>query len=311
MRHSTDAASPRPKPSPAAARHRRPRPAIDAEAPFAARRPGALARMAWRLATAKLPARWRRRVRKHLAYRFAGPYDVSVDGLDLRIYPAENHCDRTILGRGHLPEEPERRLIAPLFRRGMVFVDVGANIGIYSLFVSASTAGTARIVALEPHPRTFAKLDFNCALNGFGRVSRINAGAGAREEETVLLSDGGGNIGNASLLSAVGGGREKTAIRLRPLTGVLADEDVTQVDLLKIDVEGFEDQALLPFFETAERTLWPHHLLLETVHRRFWQRDLLAVLAGAGYEEVGRTEENVLLRLGSAVQSGHEALKGP
>lgn len=288
---------------------RQSRPAIDDGAPFASRPPGMVARFAWRLATAPIPSRWRRRVRKAFANRFAGPYDVAVDGLRLRLYPAENHCDRTIFGRGHLPEEPERALIRPLLSREMVFVDVGANVGVYSLFVLKATAGTARVVALEPHPRTFAKLDFNCRLNGFDRISRINAGAGAGETETTLFSDGGGNIGNASLLREVGGGRDAVTIRLRALADVVAEEKLERIDLLKIDVEGFEDQALLPFFDAAPEALRPLHLLLETVHRHLWRDDLMAALAAAGYEEAGRTSENVLLRKRPAEAAGATAVQ--
>lgn len=279
-------------------RIRSPRPAVDAATPFGAFTPGVLARSAWRLATARsLGSRWRRRIRKFVAARAAGPFDVKADGLCLRVYPAENHCDRTILGRGHLPEEPERALIRPLLERRMTFVDIGANIGVYSLFVSAATAGTARVLAFEPHPRTFAKLDFNCRLNGFDRISRINAGVAGEETETVLFSDGGGNIGSASLIRAVGAGKEEVPVRLRPLATILGEQGIGRIDLLKIDIEGFEDQALLPFFKSAERALWPRHLLVETVHKALWKQDLTAELARLGYETAGRTEENLLLRL--------------
>lgn len=286
-------------------------PLIDRTQPFGSRKAGAAAGLAWRLATARLlPPEWRRRVRKRWAYRYPGPFDVALDGLKLRVYPAENHCDRTILGRHTLPEAPERALVGPRLSEGMVFIDVGANVGVYSLYVSACTKGTARVVALEPHPRTFAKLDYNCAINGFSRVSRINAGAGEAEGETTLFSDGGGNIGNASLLEAVGGGRDRQVVRLRPLASVLAEEGIDDIDLLKIDVEGFEDQALIPFFETAEPSLWPRHILVETIHTSLWRRDLMRYLKDRGYAEAGSTEENRLLVLDreAPVQISGEAL---
>ncbi|MGN6551301.1 MAG: FkbM family methyltransferase [Pararhizobium sp.] len=287
-------------------------PPIDRTQPFGSRRPGGLANLAWRLATARLPAEWRRRVRKRLACRFPGPFDVSLGGLKLRLYPAENRCDRTILGRHALPEVPERALIRPLLRDGMVFVDVGANVGVYSLHISSATKGTARVVALEPHPRTFAKLDYNCAINGFDRVSRINAGAGEAEGEMTLFSDGGGNIGNASLLEAVGGGKERQTVRLRPLVSILAEQGIDRIDLLKIDVEGFEDRALIPFFEAANRALWPRHILVETVHAALWRGDLMRYLKDRGYGDAGRTDENRLLalRASAPVQASSVALNG-
>ncbi|MEP0276218.1 MAG: FkbM family methyltransferase, partial [Nitratireductor sp.] len=118
-----------------------PRPPLDTTTPFGQRRPGFAATAAWRLATAGLlsPAA-RRLVRKRLAGRFDGPFDVEVAGLKLRAYPTENRDDRILLGRGTMPEPAELALIAPRLAPGMVFVDIGANVGTYALFV-ARTAG--------------------------------------------------------------------------------------------------------------------------------------------------------------------------
>ena len=271
-------------------------PAIDADLPFGRRPPGTAARLAWRLATASaLSAGWRRMVRKRLARRFPGPFDVVAEGVALRVYPTENHCDRTIAGRRRLPERPERELIAALLEPGMTFIDIGANVGVYSLFVSQRTAGAARVVALEPHPRTFAKLDFNCRCNGFGRITRLNAGVAAEAGEMTLYSDGGGNIGNASLLAAVGNGREEVRVAVRPLAQILKEEEIERIDLMKIDVEGYEDRALAPFFAATDASLWPRHLLLETVHEKLWRRDLRDDLLAAGYGITAETGENLLL----------------
>lgn len=234
-------------------------------------------------------------LRKHLARRFPGPFDMVAEGVAMRAYPAENHCDRTVVGRLRLPERGERDLIAPLLAPGMTFVDIGANVGVYSLFVSRQTAGAARIVALEPHPRTFAKLDFNCRCNGFANIVRLNSGVAAEAGEMTLYSDGGGNIGNASMLAEVGVGRAQVRVAVRPLRDILQDLKVGRVDLMKIDVEGYEDRALVPFLAASDPALWPHRLLLETVHERMWRHDLRARLDHAGYRVAAETEENVLL----------------
>ncbi len=275
--------------------------AVDVETPFGGRPAGAAARLAWRLATARgLSSGWRRFWRKRLARRFPGPFDILAEGVSVRAYPTENHCDRTIVGRNRLPERPERALVAPLLEQGMTFVDIGANVGVYSLFVSRQTEGTARVVALEPHPRTFAKLDFNCRCNGFDGVRRLNAGVAAEAGVMTLHSDGGGNIGNASLLAAVGRGKEQVQVAVRPLAEIMREEGIERIDLLKIDVEGFEERALAPFFAVADASLWPRHLLLETVHAKLWERDLAADLIDAGYRVLAETEENLLLGLRTA-----------
>ncbi|MEO9613250.1 MAG: FkbM family methyltransferase [Nitratireductor sp.] len=274
-----------------------PRPPLDTTTPFGQRRPGFAATAAWRLATAGLlsPAA-RRLVRKRLAGRFDGPFDVEVAGLKLRAYPTENRDDRILLGRGTMPEPAELALIAPRLAPGMVFVDIGANVGTYALFVARTAGPSGRVLAFEPHPRTFAKLAFNVAANDNGAIVARNLAIAETAGTMTLHSDGGGNIGHASLLAeAAGTVRAGHEVAVRPLAAEIADQGLTRIDLLKIDVEGFEDRALLPFFDQAEPSLWPAAILIETVLSQLWRTDCLAVLAHRGYVVAGETAENVLL----------------
>ncbi len=266
----------------------------DTKSAFGTKRPSAAARVAWLAATNRyLPQRLRRRLRKATATRFAGPFDIEAEGVRLRAYPAENHCDRTALGRGHLPEVPERALIGPLIKPGMVFVDIGANVGVYSLFISSRTDGTARVIAFEPHPRSFSKLWFNCTINGFRSINCINAAVGAHKGEASLFSDGGGNVGGASLRGEAIVPNRSDRVAVVGLAETLSALDIPVIDLLKIDVEGYEDEALLPLFD-ADAAFWPRHILLETVHAGLWQRDVDKALRDHGYRVIGQTAENSL-----------------
>ncbi len=277
----------------------RPDTQLDTASPFGSRAPDDTALAAWRRATSRdLTAAQRKAARAEIAHAFAGPYDVEADGIRLRAYPLENHCDRMVLGRAKLPESDERELIAPLLRPGMTFVDIGANVGVYTLFVSARTGrtgGMASVLAFEPNPRTFAKLEFNCRANGFGSVRLINAAVGASEGNADLFLESTGNAGSATMVAG-GTAVPSVAIRTTTLLAALERAGMEHIDLLKIDVEGYEDAALLPFFRTAPRGVWPGHLLLETVHEARWRENLSAFLREAGYAPEGATDENVLLR---------------
>ena len=251
----------------------------------------------WTLATHKaLSSTTRGKIRKSLAQRFPGPFDVTADGVNIRAYPFENYCDRIAIGRGHLPEIPERTLIGPLLRPGMVFVDIGANIGTYSLFVASRCSDRARILSFEPHPRTFAKLAFNVRANGFSSIEAINEGVGAEKGEVSLYSSGGNNIGTASILPQAVGKENRVDIKVAVLAETLAARNIERVDLLKIDIEGFEDRALLPLMSVENETLWPAAILIETVLRQHWQADCVAELTARGYTIAGDTGENILLR---------------
>ncbi|MEM9106663.1 MAG: FkbM family methyltransferase [Pseudomonadota bacterium] len=199
------------------------------------------------------------------------------------------------LGRGRLPEVPERKLIGPLLRPGMVFVDIGANIGTYSLFVAEQCRDNARIVSFEPHPRTFEKLGFNIRANGYSSIEPINEGVGSESGQLHLHTSGGTNIGTASILEEAIDSKHQVEIKVAPLCDALASRHIERVDLLKIDIEGFEDRALMPLMAEENRPLWPAAILIETVLRQHWQVDCVSELTARGYSIAGDTGENLLL----------------
>ena len=270
---------------------------LDIATAYGQRVPSRFARLVWALTVSNdIPQLRRKAIRKHFARRCAGPFDVTAGGIAFRAYPAENRDDRMLVGLGELPEPAEHALIAPFLKPGMVFVDIGANVGTYALHVATRAGPDTRVLAFEPHPRTFAKLAYNLDANGVKNVVAKNLAIAAEVGTMDLYSDGGGNIGHASLLrEGAGAVRSTQAVPVAPLATILAEEGVDGVDLLKIDVEGFEDRALLPLFEQAPERLWPKAILIETVLSMLWQRDCLAVLADKGYHRAGATAENVLL----------------
>lgn len=269
---------------------------LDLISEFGARRPGLIPKLIWKLVTHRRIARKTRKyIRKNFARGFPGPYDVEAEGVRIRAYPMENYCDRIAVGRGCLPEIPERRLIGPYVKPGMVFVDIGANIGTYSLFVAERCGEDAQILAFEPHPRTFAKLSFNIKANAGSGIEAINQGVGVKNERLRLYSSGGTNIGTASILPEAATDHEFVEIRVAPIAEALKKRLIRRIDLLKIDIEGFEDRALLPLMTEENKTLWPAAVLIETVLRQHWQSDCVGELEKLGYSVAGDTGENLLL----------------
>ena len=86
-------------------------------------------------------------------------------------------------------------------------------------------------------------------------------------------------------------------VPIATLLSVVERSGVSRVDALKIDIEGFEDRALLPFFSTAPRTLWPKRIYMETDWAARWERDCIACLLAAGYVEAWRGSGDILLAL--------------
>jgi FkbM family methyltransferase len=80
----------------------------------------------------------------------------------------------------------------------------------------------------------------------------------------------------------------------KTLAGFAAEEGLSRIDALKIDVEGAEDIILSPFFRDAPENLWPRMLIVESARER-WQLDLMGLLETKGYRIVAETRLNFVL----------------
>jgi FkbM family methyltransferase len=124
-----------------------------------------------------------------------------------------------------------------LINRGDTVIDVGANMGFVTLMLASLVGSTGRVVALEPSPKTFRKLRQTVEKNGYADlVTALNLGCGS-EAGTVTLHQVSGSSGNATVRGNIEGGEQINLTRLDDL-------DVSGVDLIKIDTEGFEPQVL-------------------------------------------------------------------
>jgi FkbM family methyltransferase len=222
----------------------------------------------------------------------AGPVDVRYQGALFRFYHQASATERGALFN------PEYNLEELDFLRahtpaGGVFVDVGANVGTYAMVLARHVGANGKVIAIEPHPVTHARLAFNRAASGFTQVILIAAAAGPSDGELMIETDGD-NLGASHIVS---GERADHAIRVPSLRlqRILGDAGVGHVDTLKIDVEGYEDRVLTGFFREAPQRQWPRAVVIEHLSRNEWQDDCIADMRARGYAETGRTRSNTLL----------------
>jgi len=131
-----------------------------------------------------------------------------------------------------------------------LFFDIGGNVGVYT--VLASGAVGARTVCFEPIPATFRHLLDNLALNGLrDKVVPLNLAVGAEQGKLVMTT--GDDVGNHALVD--GEEADSVEIPLKKLDSIA--EDHGDPILMKIDVEGFEPQAISGAAEILKR----QHLL--------------------------------------------------
>jgi len=119
------------------------------------------------------------------------------------------------------------------------FVDIGANVGLYTVAVTRATG--CRTVAIEPEPHNFARLQANLALNPGLNVTPINCAATPTATTVTLAATKPGERAWTQIDRAATDG---TTVAGRPLEEVLRTAGISAVSLIKIDVEGYEPEAL-------------------------------------------------------------------
>jgi FkbM family methyltransferase len=222
----------------------------------------------------------------------AGPVDVHYQGASFRFYHQASATERGALFNPdyNLEELDFLRSRTPI---GGVFADVGANVGTYAMPLARHVGASGKVIAIEPHPVTHARLAFNRAASGFTQVDLVAAAAGPSDGELMIETDGD-NLGASHIVSADRPGNAIKVASLR-LQRILGDAGADHVDTLKIDVEGFEDRVLTGFFKQAPPSLWPRAVVIEHLSRNEWQEDCIADMRARGYAETGRTRSNTML----------------
>lgn len=220
------------------------------------------------------------------------PVDIEALGAQMRLYPEGNVCEKRVLFTPQYFDARERELLASRIREGFSFIDVGANIGAYSLFVAARAGRGARILAVEPQPDIFARLTYNIAQNPFGTVKAVACALADKPGELTLFLDPA-NKGESSVRILRSSNANSVRVPATTLLALVQGEGYERLDAIKLDVEGAEDLILEPFLRDAPEALWPGFVIVEDSRGR-WQTDLPALLESKGYKLLAHTRLNLV-----------------
>ncbi len=167
------------------------------------------------------------------------------------------------------------------------FVDIGSNIGLYSLSL-AKARPQASVLAIDANVDMVDQLSWNAHASGLANIDVVNAGVSdhdSRGELSIRKND----TAIVSVTEAEGG-----SVQMRPLLDILNDRNITAIDGLKIDIEGHEDQALVPFFASAPESLFPKRIVIETLKGGEDYPGCAKAFKEHGYKLVSRTKNNSL-----------------
>lgn len=221
---------------------------------------------------AKFPAMLRF-VRWQIASR-AAPGKIAVDWIrGTQFFASRGEAGVTGNIYSGLSDFEEMAFAIHFLRRDDVFVDIGANAGIYTILASGAVG--ARSISFEPAPATYGRLKANIALNNIGeRVSAHNRALGASSGELLFSNS------YDCMNRVVADGNSCGAIKV----AVSRMDDIVRepVTMIKLDVEGFEK----PVLDGASQTLSTPEL-----------QALIVELNGSG-AVYGHTDDHVITQLG-------------
>ena len=145
-------------------------------------------------------------------------------------------------------EPNEFNFLDRLLKPGMVFVDVGANDGYYTLFAARLVGSAGRVVSVEPSSRERGHLERNLARNDLGNVTVVPSALGAATGVADLRVAHGAHTGHNTLGSFAHDDVVPVSVERVPLETL--DTMVTRIglpgiDVIKIDVEGGETNVIV------------------------------------------------------------------
>jgi FkbM family methyltransferase len=165
------------------------------------------------------------------------PFNIAFD----LSYPTQGLIHRCLAG-GQLCDPPLVTALVGFLTPGDTFIDVGSHIGYYSLLARQVVGTTGRVLAFEPNPETFGTLVANGMLNGYGNFYAYNCAMGDRYgslEFNINVEDEG-----MSSLVFRSARSSQIKVHVTTLDIVVALSRLQNVRMLKIDVEGFEENVI-------------------------------------------------------------------
>jgi FkbM family methyltransferase len=198
-------------------------------------------------------------------------------------------------------ENAVQRILAARLRPGMVFYDLGANIGLFTLLAARLVGGKGKVFSFEPDPLVAARLRRNVERNQFSNVTVVEAGVWSSSGKVdFVTADSSSPDRGVGRFVTEAGGPSVTPIPCEAL------DDFTQgappPNAIKCDVEGAEVEAL----RGAERLLRTHHpWIICEMHSEANERDVREFLRQLGYR-VDSVDSNHVLAVPSRTGSSTE-----
>jgi FkbM family methyltransferase len=241
--------------------------------------------------------------------RFEGTYAVNIEGKKLLL---QNSWDTTIeneifwLGLQNGWEKISIDLWIKLAKQSKVVFDIGSNTGIYSLIAGVLNPN-AEVYAFEPSSSTYSKLTKNITRNELKNVTTHNVALSDSTGSATFYDYEGGHQYSASLNKAMSNQFDSSILKpyevsVSKLDDFIDQQGITQIDLMKIDVEMHEPEVLEGFKVYLAK--FKPTLLIEILNDEIGQK-VEKYLGNLGYHYYNIDELSTPTRVDSLHKSSH------
>jgi FkbM family methyltransferase len=149
-------------------------------------------------------------------------------------------------------EKAELKSIETFLDKNSVFIDIGANIGLYSLYASKKITEKGKIISFEPFSKNHKTLVKNVEINQIDNIIVEKIAIGNEEKQVNLhYNEAERNLGMVTTNPNQGAKQE--AVNATSLDTYLENKKISRLDLIKIDIEGYEYQALSGMRKTLQK----------------------------------------------------------
>lgn len=165
------------------------------------------------------------------------------------------------------------------------FVDLGCNIGLYSLPLAVARP-QGRVISVDANPKMISRIRWNAEATGLANLTAIHAAVSDSEGrgDLVIRKD---DVAIVAISESDTG-----EMPVRTLASLMAEAGVGAIHGLKIDIEGHEDRALVPFLDTCPADHLPRRIVIEHPEPQADYPGCTAAFARHGYRLIGRSRNN-------------------
>lgn len=185
-------------------------------------------------------------------------------------------------------ETEEIDFVNAFLKEGDIFFDIGANIGLFSLIAAKKVGEQGKVYAFEPSPKTFARLKDNVEVNKLQNVFSFNLGLSDKKEKLKLnVSEDGFDAWNSFAKLDDINYQKVVEVDVCTLDEFIFDNQIEKIDLIKLDVEGWEKFVLnggKAFLNAHSPIVMVEFTDSNTFSAGYHVQELYDILQGWGFE---------------------------